>query len=56
MYAIMGALAGVLGQSFSLFGYQRAVGIAAGAFMKLGVILPARFLSKVWGEGAGFFT
>lgn len=45
-YAALGALVGIVGQSFALAGYQRWLGIAAGVLMIVTVTLPADMLDR----------
>ena len=42
-YAILGAIFGVLGESFSLGGYQRKISIIMGSLMIISVLFPALF-------------
>ena len=50
-YALMGAVAGVLGQGIAMAGFQQWLGIVAGALMILSVIIPASALRKVLPAG-----
>jgi sulfite exporter TauE/SafE len=42
-YALMGALLGLIGQTFALGGYQRYVSIVAGVLLLVAVIVPSKF-------------
>lgn len=46
-YAVMGFVAGLLGQGMAFAGLQRPLGIVAGAVMILSVVIPARLSSRL---------
>lgn len=46
-YALIGALFGLLGQSFVMAGFQQSVSVALGIIVILGVALPAAFIHKL---------
>jgi sulfite exporter TauE/SafE len=46
-YAFMGLIVGMIGQSIALAGYQRWLGIVAGALMVLSVLLPAVGMRRI---------
>jgi len=45
-YAALGAVIGVIGQSVTLAGYQQVMGIFAGAFMIITIVIPAAMVQK----------
>jgi uncharacterized protein len=45
-YALLGVVAGLIGQAFTFAGWQQRIGVMVGAVMILGVLVPAVLLSK----------
>ncbi len=46
-YSIMGAVFGLLGKSFSLYGYQQGLSIALGIAIILVIIMPRKYRAKI---------
>lgn len=50
-YGFMGLIMGLIGESISLGGYQRPLSITIGVLILIAVILPSRFMQKVYPAG-----
>jgi uncharacterized protein len=46
-YGFLGLIAGLIGQTFALAGYQQTLGIVSGSLMIISVLLPSGFLRRV---------